>query len=145
MPNMGPAEILILAIVGLVVVLGIGMIAIRAGARGPIAWRSPGMLPPVSAELQHRVRELYQEGRVVEAVKEIREQTGLGLREAKALADTLAAGHALPTVATAPGQPDLATRVRELKAAGRTEQAVLLVRGETGMGQAEAETFVKVL
>ncbi|MBB2910517.1 hypothetical protein FHS43_001780 [Streptosporangium becharense] len=40
------------------------------------------------------------------------------------------------------GGADLATRVRELKSAGRTEQAVHLVRGETGMGRREAELFV---
>ncbi|MEV7966908.1 hypothetical protein AB0O34_13125 [Sphaerisporangium sp. NPDC088356] len=38
--------------------------------------------------------------------------------------------------------PDLATRVRELKAAGRQEQAVYLVRGETGMDSREAHLFV---
>ncbi|MDF5756701.1 hypothetical protein [Spongiactinospora sp. TRM90649] len=37
----------------------------------------------------------------------------------------------------------LAERVRELKAAGRIEQAMFLVRGETGMGYAEAAVFVQ--
>ncbi|GAA2776076.1 hypothetical protein [Nonomuraea dietziae] len=42
-------------------------------------------------------------------------------------------------------QADLATRVRELKAAGREQQAVHLVIGETGMTQGEAQTFVQAL
>ena len=51
---------------------------------------------------------------------------------------------ALPYAGVVAG-PDLATRVRELKAAGRAEQAIHLVRGETGMGQREAELFLDSL
>ncbi|GAA0373103.1 hypothetical protein GCM10009530_24240 [Microbispora corallina] len=144
--TIGLPEILILSAVALVFLVAIVLIAARAGARpaGPLAWRSPGLLPPISAELQLRVRELYAEGRKIEAIKLVREQTGLGLKEAKAVADTLGSGNPLPMPA-GHGQSDLASRVRELKAAGRTEQAVYLVRGETGMGQTEAETFVDTL
>ncbi|MEU6431850.1 ribosomal protein L7/L12 [Microbispora sp. NPDC046973] len=102
------------------------------------------MLPPVSADLQHRVRELYADNKKIEAIKLVREQTGLGLKEAKDLTEALASGRPLP-VAPAHGRPDLASRVRELKAAGRGEQAVFLVRGETGMGQSEAERFVEAI
>ncbi|MFJ2033008.1 hypothetical protein [Streptosporangium sp. NPDC087985] len=38
---------------------------------------------------------------------------------------------------------DLATRVRLLKDVGRAEQAVLLVRGETGMSGPDAQRFVE--
>lgn len=145
MPNLGPAEFVVLGLI-VVALLGVVIAALRAGARptGPLAWRSPGLLPPVSAELQQRVRELYAAGRPVEAIKLIREHTGLGLKEAKSLGDALSSGRPLPV---APGHSrfDLASRVRELKAAGRTEQAVFLVRGETGMGQAEAERFVEAV
>ncbi|GII27481.1 hypothetical protein [Planotetraspora mira] len=40
------------------------------------------------------------------------------------------------------GSFDLATKVRGLKSQGRYEQAVLLVRGETGFGEEEARSFV---
>ncbi|MEU8171659.1 ribosomal protein L7/L12 [Microbispora hainanensis] len=145
MPNLGPAELVVLAVI-VIALVGVAVAAVRAGARpsGPLAWRSPGLLPPVSADLQHRVRDLYAENKKIEAIKLIREQTGLGLKEAKDLAETLAAGRPLP-VAPDHAQPDLASRVRELKAAGRGEQAVFLVRGETGMGQAEAERFVDAI
>lgn len=46
---------------------------------------------------------------------------------------------------TPPRQPDLADRARALKAAGRTEQAIHLVRGETGMDEAQAVAFVNSL
>ncbi|MEV4457899.1 ribosomal protein L7/L12 [Microbispora sp. NPDC049633] len=145
MPNIGPFEWMILVVI-VIALLGVALAAMRAGARpgGPLAWRSPGLLPPVSADLQHRVRELYAEGKKIEAIKLIREQTGLGLKEAKDLAEALASGRPLP-VAPGHARPDLASRVRELKAAGHGEQAVFLVRGETGMGQAEAERFVEAV
>ncbi|WP_182900897.1 ribosomal protein L7/L12 [Microbispora sp. H10830] len=145
MPNIGPFELLVLAVI-VIALLGVGLAAVRAGARpaGPLAWRSPGLLPPVSADLQHRVRELYADNKKIEAIKLIREQTGLGLKEAKDLAEALVSGRPLP-VAPGHARPDLASRVRELKAAGRGEQAVFLVRGETGMGQSEAERFVDAI
>ncbi|MEU6409003.1 ribosomal protein L7/L12 [Microbispora sp. NPDC046933] len=143
--GLGTAEVLVLAVI-VIAFVGVALAAVRAGARpaGPLAWRSPGLLPPVSADLQHRVRELYAENKQIEAIKLIREQTGLGLKEAKDLAEALASGRPLP-VAPGHARHDLASRVRELKAAGRGEQAVFLVRGETGMGQSEAERFVDAI
>jgi ribosomal protein L7/L12 len=143
----GWVEFLILAIVVIVPLSLIVIIVVRDGARptDPLGWRSPGLVLPISADVQHRVRELWAAGRKVEAIKLIREQTGLGLKEAKVVAERLGAGHALPSDVTGDLRPDLAGRVRELKASGRVEQAVFLVRGETGMGQSEAETFVDAL
>ncbi|MFD0884650.1 hypothetical protein ACFQ08_08805 [Streptosporangium algeriense] len=40
------------------------------------------------------------------------------------------------------GGADLAARVHDLKISGRAEQAVLLVRGETGMTEPDARRFV---
>ncbi|GAA4190578.1 ribosomal protein L7/L12 [Microbispora amethystogenes] len=147
MPNLGPMEFVLLGVI-VIVLLGFFVVfaAVRAGARpaGPLAWRSPGLAPPVSAALLQRVRELYAENKKIEAIKLIREETGLGLKEAKDLADGIGAGRPLP-VATARHGYDLAARARELKEAGRVEQAVFLVRGETGMSQSEAERFVDAL
>ncbi|MBX6169767.1 MAG: ribosomal protein L7/L12 [Thermobispora bispora] len=145
MVGLGTVEVFVLAVI-VIALLGVGFAAVRAGARpaAPLAWRSPGLLPPVSADLQQRVRDLYAENKKVEAVKLVREQTGLGLKEAKGLADALASGQPLP-MPPDPARPDLASRVRGLKAAGRSEQAVFLVRGETGMSQSEAERFVDAI
>ncbi|GII55632.1 hypothetical protein Pth03_40210 [Planotetraspora thailandica] len=41
------------------------------------------------------------------------------------------------------GSLDLATKVRGLKAQGRFEQAMFLVRGETGFSEEEARSFVE--
>ena len=51
-------------------------------------------------ELSPEIYQLIASGRKVEAIKRIREETGLGLREAKELADALSGhhetGHAMP-------------------------------------------------
>lgn len=143
MPNLGPAELLVLLTV-ILALAGIVALALRTGGRpeARLAWRHAG-LPAISAELWDRVRALTDQNRKIEAVKLIREETGLDLREAKRLMDAIASGRPYPRPPIP--QPDLATRVRELKAAGRVEQAIFLIRGETGMGQAEAEAFLNAL
>ncbi|MFF3665594.1 ribosomal protein L7/L12 [Microtetraspora malaysiensis] len=140
------------AIVVIVLVMAVALtivivLAARAGARpsARLAWRTPGLMPPIPRDLQERVRELCAEGKKIHAIKALRDGTGLSLKEAKDVVDALDAGRSVPTPQP-DGQPgDLASRVRELKAAGRAEQAVFLVRGETGMSQTEAETFVDAL
>jgi hypothetical protein len=155
MPNLGPVELSIIALlfaVILVIVFGIVMAA-RKGDRAPV----PPPTPMAPHDLQELVTQLTRQGRKIQAIKELRLYTGLGLAESKQVIDAVAMGHtmwshpvlarfrpspaALPYAGPVTG-PDLATRVRELKAAGRAEQAVHLVRGETGMGQREAELFV---
>ncbi|WP_113702890.1 hypothetical protein [Nonomuraea lactucae] len=109
---------------------------------------------PLSAqELEDHVRDLTGQGEMIAAVKLVRQQTGLDLIQAKAMVDGIAAGGsalghpAMRRLATprTVDRADLATRVRDLKAAGRSKQAVHLVRGETGMGRREAELFVSGL
>ncbi|MFI6458590.1 hypothetical protein ACIBF6_44475 [Streptosporangium amethystogenes] len=159
MPNIGPAELLIVAIlfaVILVVVIGVVMAA-RKGGQTPMP---VPMQTPTPQGLHELVTGLVRAGRRIEAIKELRGHTGLSLRDAKMIIDGVVAGHDLwshpamirfkpaqPTALphTGAAGPDLATRVRELKAAGRAEQAVHLVRGETGMGEREAELFVEAL
>ncbi|MFC0553111.1 ribosomal protein L7/L12 [Planotetraspora thailandica] len=141
-----PEMMIFLLIALLVVILLVVLVAAaRTGARPDtsLGWRSPGLAPAISADLQKRVRELQAAGKKIEAIKIIRAETGIGLKEAKAVADSLAAGRPVPEAT--PSRLDLASRVRELKAAGRTEQAIFLVRGETGMGQEEAEAFINAL
>ncbi|MER7208832.1 hypothetical protein [Streptosporangium sp. NPDC000239] len=47
-----------------------------------------------------------------------------------------------PSATPRRGGADLASRVHDLKTSGRAEQAVLLVRGETGMTEPDARRFV---
>nr|WP_238342020.1 ribosomal protein L7/L12 [Actinopolymorpha rutila] len=111
---------------------------------------------------------LLGQNKKVKAVKELRDSTRLGLADAKALVEAIAAGHRPPTVVlrgdavdvtppTAstpfteePESPDtspadLAARARSLRSQGREIEAVRLVRAETGMGLADAQRFVRSL
>ncbi|GAA4574266.1 hypothetical protein [Planotetraspora kaengkrachanensis] len=137
--------VVVLALFLAVAVLVVVLAAIRAGARpsASLGWRSPGLPPPISADLQNRVRVLLAEGRKAQAVKLVRAETGIVPKEAKNVVDAIASGQPIPGAAPSPA--DLASRVRELKASGRTHQAVMLVRDETGMGQEEAEAFINAL
>ncbi|MEU8380321.1 ribosomal protein L7/L12 [Streptosporangium sp. NPDC048865] len=164
MPNVGPTELLILAVlfaVVLAIVIGVVVAAVKGG-RAASGGRVP-LATPTPQGLYETVTGLTRRGQKIQAIKELRRHTGLGLKEAKAVVDAVAMGHDLwghplmaglrparPVVPPGAGGiavtgPDLATRVRELKAAGRAEQAVHLVRGETGMGEREAELFVEAL
>ncbi|MBG0823219.1 50S ribosomal protein L7/L12 [Planomonospora sp. ID91781] len=144
MPNLGPMELLIIG--SFLALLAVAAIALMRRSARP-STPAPRLDP---AELHHRVRDLTAQGRAIQAIKLIREQTGLGLADAKRYADDVAAGRApLPPGGaqgvTRRGGADLAGRVRELKAAGRAEQALFLVRGETGMAEADARRFVDAI
>jgi ribosomal protein L7/L12 len=144
MMGLGWIELLvILGFVALFVLfVAIVMLAVRSGGMSSrsLGWRSDGLPPPISADLYEQLEDLVRHNRKIEAIRRVRHATGAGLKEAKAAVDAIAAG--TYTLAT---REDLAARVRALKAGGRAEQAVLLVRGETGMSQAEAETFVEAI
>ncbi|TKK91247.1 hypothetical protein FDA94_00050 [Herbidospora galbida] len=149
MGNVGPAELLILLIL-LGIIAGIILLAVRAAGgrpRAQVAYWAPGVIPQIAEPIRDRVRDLGAEGRTLEAIKLVRQETGLGLRDAKFVTESIIAGRYLPTSTERALQtgPDLADRVRELKEAGRTEQAVFLVRGETGMNQEQAEAFVGLI
>ncbi|MFE3455701.1 ribosomal protein L7/L12 [Nonomuraea sp. NPDC059194] len=152
MPNLGLPELVIIAVVLIAVAAFIILtvtLATRKTRHGtsitPTHTRAPDDLDGV-------LRDLIARGRKIHAIKLLREHTGLGLKQAKDAVEALAAGRIHPGLAhpalqpgRPPAAPDLASRVRELKGAGRDEQAVHLVVGETGMGWNEAEIFVRAL
>ncbi|WP_049577242.1 ribosomal protein L7/L12 [Nocardiopsis sp. SBT366] len=98
---------------------------------------------PVSAELDQagyeEVLDLIRADRKVPAVKRIRELTGMGLVQAKDLADAIEEGRWAPF--PAPGQ-SLADRVRALLSQDRVADAVRMVAQETGMTEDEASRFI---
>lgn len=141
MLGLGPTELLILAAV-LVVIVVLMRVLSRAGggARSGGAPEPTGPGTPIPAELQSRIRTLAAQGQRIQAIKMLREATGLSLLDAKNAVDAIAAGNALPTA-----RPDLAYRARSLAAAGRADEAVRLVATETGMSAPEATVFIRAL
>jgi len=107
---------------------------------------APRPAPPaiaVPAATRDRALELIGQGRVIQAIKEVRMDTGLGLKEAKDFVDSLKDGRVPPRPVT--GEAPLSDRVRRLKADAGVEAAVSLVCAETGMTRDEAERFVAAL
>ena len=95
------------------------------------------------------MRFLITTKKVVNAVKLVRERTGLGLVHAKELVDEIRLGRYVPPTTETPvvrrPNTNLAERTRALKAAGELHQATALVVSETGMTEAEAGLFVGAL
>ncbi|GAA3164363.1 ribosomal protein L7/L12 [Nonomuraea roseoviolacea] len=146
--NIGAPEILVLFSFVVLFVAAIAAVAITRGVRSGTPPRIPHPVSP--QELDARVRHLAATGQPIHAIKLLRQHTGMGLKEAKDAVDGLAHGRPIrhPALQSPPApQParhtgDLASRVRALKRDGRADQAVFLVRGETGMDHDEATAFV---
>ncbi len=93
--------------------------------------------------LEQEVRFLLEQGKKIEAVKRVVQQTGKGLKESKDYVDALqaesaaGAGHKVGL-----SQETLEFEVRHLVARGRKIEAIKKVRELTGMGLKEAKDFV---
>lgn len=153
------SDLLIVLVVSAVIVLV--MIGIRASNRAkaavpasPDPRREALLRSPLDPVLVKRVIDLCTSGKKIQAIKELREATGLGLREAKDLVDAIDAGHRPANLVqgeviaeriTPARQPDLADRARKLREAGQEVNAIRLVCDETGMGLLDAQKFVRAL
>jgi ribosomal protein L7/L12 len=141
-----PTEIITVT-AAVLLVAAILTLLIRAGraqaARTPITTPT-GRL--TRDQLDTHLNDLIERKQMIHAIKLLREQTGMGLKDAKHAVDSLAAGRPIthPAYTALPGA-DLASRVRELKQSGRTDRAIHLVCGETGMNEHDAARFVDSL
>lgn len=91
-----------------------------------------------------RIAELIQQGKKLEAIKLLRETTGISLQEAKEQVEQLMAEIDTGTVPDA-GATDHATvppDVLELARAGRKIEAIKRLREQTGIGLKEAKERV---
>lgn len=102
--------------------------------------RPPAPARPLDQAAVDEALALVRARRKIEAVKLVRERTGMGLAEAKDTVDALEEGRSVP-VAPTPGH-SLADRVRELLGRDRVAEAVVLVSRETGMTESESARFI---
>ncbi|MEU8068447.1 50S ribosomal protein L7/L12 [Micromonospora sp. NPDC048169] len=138
---MSPAVQVALAVALVVVVLLLLLVLRRDRPRDLVAADRP-------AGGQAEVLRLIHAGRQVEAVKVMREQTGLSLLDAKRAVDALAAGGTWPPGAPAPGKGvDEAVRAEaaRLLHRGKKIQAIKVVREHTHMSLADAKRYVESL
>lgn len=96
--------------------------------------------------LPDHIADLIRAGRKIEAIKLIREETGVGLKEAKEAVDRLAAGME-PLLAPSPAVASnaLPAEVEALARAGKRIEAIKRLRDQTGMGLKEAKEQVEAV
>jgi len=122
--------------VGIALVVFVSVLALRR--REP-----PPPVREISRDGLARARELLSDGKLVMAVKLIRAETGLGLKDAKEYADSLADGGAPSVRRPVDGVSDATlAQAREFVAARKPILAVKVVRAETGWSLKDAKEFV---
>jgi ribosomal protein L7/L12 len=140
-------------IVAVVVLVVVGMIVFRLrGSWGISTVRvdMPSTLPPpVTLASDEEVRRLLAAGNKIQAIKRVRELSGMGLKEAKDYVEALPNAPALASLGPTPQTPISGQaadeEVRRLLAAGNKIQAIKRVRELTGMGLKEAKDYVEAL
>ena len=146
--------LIVLAVAAVAILVLIGIRATnRARTEVPAnpARREALLRQPLETALVARIADLCTAGLKIQSIKELRDATGLGLKDAKDLVEAIQAGHRpAPLVqgeilAARVHTRDLADRARKLMADGQEVQAIRLVCDETGMGIADAQKFVKAL
>jgi len=115
----------------------------------------------IDASLAGKVNDLYRQGKKLEAVKLLREQTGLSLADAVTITEKIAsrsksgsksssqagskrerASNADMSPSTAPVDLDTELEVRSLVADGDKTAAITLVRARTGWDHSSAKEYV---
>lgn len=102
-------------------------------------------------DLAQRLGELVVGGEKIAAIKLLREATGMGLADAKAVIDAVERGEQVPPLvqqqvqqqnanrAADPGGDALPTEVRRLAEAGNRIHAIKMLREQRGLGLKEAK------
>jgi ribosomal protein L7/L12 len=103
--------------------------------------------PSLTGDVATDARAIMQSGSKIEAIKRVRQLTGMGLKEAKDYVEALERGEAPPQPESvplagplAPEEMDYAARM--LVGQGNKIDAIKLVREQTGMGLKEAKDYV---
>ncbi len=95
-----------------------------------------------------RIAELIEQGRKLEAIKLLRENTGIGLAEAKEQIERLIAeeaGQPAPAERTGLDTQGLPEDVLALARAGRKIEAIKVLRQRTGLGLKEAQEQIEAV
>ncbi|MBN2001795.1 MAG: ribosomal protein L7/L12 [Anaerolineae bacterium] len=122
--------------------------AIEAGAVPPTP-SMPTLVGSVSPELRDSLLDLVNNRRKIEAIKVLRDHTGLGLKEAKDYVEALGAGAtpsgSLRADAAESVPEEVRSTVIEMLNNRRKIEAIKLVREATGWGLKEAKDFVDTI
>lgn len=110
--------------------------------------------PSATRELARVVTESLAHGHKIEAIRDVREALGIGLKDAKGIVDRVEAGESVDDVlrkvmagAAGPARPapDVEQAARDALSRDDKIGAIRVVREHTGMGLAEAKAYVEAL
>lgn len=148
--------LMVVTIAGLVL-LGAVVLMLRRSWGGGFdrTWDPPSDPAPISvsrpaaldAAARAAIAALAQDGNTLEAIKLVRERTGMGLKEAQDYVEAFASGTSRPAARSAPAPTSRSTlaEVHALAAAGNKIAAIKLYRELTGVGLKEAKDYVDAL
>ena len=144
--TVGASEVFIIALIVMLVLAAVAFVASRSASAGPSV---PVPRPELDAATIRSVSDLVDRGRRIEAIKVLRDATGLGLKESKDWVDGWDPARAanLSHSASTP-EPDaavleqLAIGARAVRASSGDIHAIKFVREETGWGLADAKAYV---
>jgi ribosomal protein L7/L12 len=154
---MDPLTLAAIAIVILAVVAAVFLLRRSWGGSLSNTPRTPSAAQPSvpSAQIADaglaQISALLARGNKIEAIKRVRELTGLGLKEAKDYVEAMAAGaiHDLPAPAHSAGDANdsgqTLAEVPALLARGNKIEAIKRVRELTGLGLKEAKDYVEAM
>ncbi|MBL8933136.1 MAG: ribosomal protein L7/L12 [Archangium sp.] len=138
----------VFVIIGVVALVAVGGLILLLAAKNNVTvvdaprLRPPsGVVTPPPAGLGGIV-ELLRAGQKIEAIKQYRQLTGVGLKESKDAVEAMERGEAAPVVPTAPAP---ASSVQALLREGRKIEAIKLYREQTGLGLKEAKDAVEAM
>lgn len=143
---MGSSDVFFIALVAFLVLSLVTWAISRATVKEPTI---PVPRPTLDADTIRRVTDLVAADKRIEAIKLLRQQTGLGLRDSKEWVDSWDARSAAagaPTSAAAVADPavldELAIGTRAVRSASGDIHAVKFVREQTGWGLKDAKDYV---
>jgi ribosomal protein L7/L12 len=135
----------IVGVIGLLILMAVGSadlgLMFKTMRRDRTRVVAPWPVRAIDPQTQARLAELAGQGNTIQAIKDLRVATGLGLKEANDAVDAIAAGHDVPGVLLPRRDVPATTeeRARELIAQGRKIQAIKLIREEAGVDLIEAK------
>lgn len=112
--------------------------AIEAGAHHAGAHEAP---PRNLKQAEQAALAAIRQGNLIEAIKRYRQQTKVGLKEAKEAVDALAVMHKTDGRVNA----KLAAQIIAMVKAGQKEDAITQLMSQTGFDDAEARAFIKTI
>lgn len=147
--------LVILLALGALLVVGLLLFSMfRRWGTMPTTTIAPPPQLPAELASDYEIRRLLAEGNKIQAIKRVRELTGLGLKEAKDYVDRLPAGAPFEYAASEPVTAEPATfapdpafeqEIRQLLTQRQKIEAIKRVRELTGLGLKEAKDYVDAL